>query len=202
MNNPNDLFELPPFPEGYSLTTSRLSLRAPCAEDVEALWPHMIDSRLTPFLAWEPHQSPDETRALIASLIEAQTLGRAFHWIVRHGEVIVGLISLIDVRRMHRTWILNRAELAIWITAAGQGQGFATEGGEAVMHFAFGPLRLHKLLAYHAIDNLRPYRVVEKLGFRLVGDELEAFSKHGRWHDLRHYEMLLSEFESLNPSKL
>jgi [ribosomal protein S5]-alanine N-acetyltransferase len=201
MNSASGPFELPQFPEGYSLKTSRLSLRAPCAEDVDVLWPHMIDSRLTPFLAWEPHQSLDETRSLIAALIEAQILGKAFHWVVRHGEVVVGLISLIDVRRMHRTWTLNRAELAIWITSAGKGQGFATEGGQAVMHFAFGPLRLHKLLAYHALDNLQPARIVEKLGFRLVGDELEAFSKHGRWHDLRHYEMLLSEFESLHSSK-
>jgi hypothetical protein len=27
-----------------------------------------------------------------------------------------------------------------------------------------------------------------------VGEELQAFRKEGRWHDLKHYEMLEQEF--------
>ena len=198
MNSP---VELPSFPEGYSLTTTRLSLRTPCSEDVEALWPHVTDSRLATFLAWEPHQNQDETRSMIAALVDAQTLGKGFHWVVLRGDMVVGLVSLIDVRRTHRAWTWNRAELAYWIAPGAQGQGFATEAAEAVMRFAFGPLGLHKLAVYHAVDNPPSCRVVEKLGFRLVGDEREAFSKQGRWHDLRHYEMLQSEFETRHPSE-
>jgi RimJ/RimL family protein N-acetyltransferase len=62
------------------------------------------------------------------------------------------------------------------------------------MRFAFGPIGLHKLAVYHAADNPPSGRVVEKLRFRHVGDERDAFSKGGRWHDLRHYELLASEF--------
>ena len=190
--------ELPVFPEGYSLTTSRLTLRAPCVDDAVALWPHVTDSRITTLLAWEPHQSQDETRSVIKSLMDAQTLGMGFHWVVRHEEVVVGLVSLIDVRRRHRAWTLNRAELAYWTTPAAQGRGFATDAALATMRFGFGTLGLHKVVVYHAVDNPHSGRVIQKLGFRLVGVEREAFSKQGRWHDLRHYEMLESEFDSLH----
>ena len=194
----NNALELPAFPEGYSLTTSRLSLRPPRIDDAVALWPHVTDSRVTTLLAWEPHESQDETRSMIEALIEAQTLGVGFHWVVRHGEEVVGLVSLIDVRRRHRAWTLNRAELAYWITPAAEGHGFATDAALATMRFGFGPLGLHKVVVYHAADNPRSGRVIEKLGFRLVGVEHEAFSKQGRWHDLRHYEMLESEFDGLH----
>ena len=194
----NNTLELPAFPEGYSLTTSRLSLRAPCVDDAAALWPHVTDVRVTTHLAWEPHRSQDDTRSMIESLIAAQTFGTGFHWVVRHGEKVVGLVSLIDVRRRHRAWSLNRAELAYWITPAAQGHGFATDAALAAMRFGFGALGLHKVLVYHAADNPRSGRVIEKLGFRLVGVEREAFSKQGRWHDLRHYEMLESEFDGLH----
>ena len=193
--------EPPPFPEGHSLTTSRLSLLSPSLEDVQELWPHVTDPRITAFLAWEPHGHQDETRSVIASLIDEQALGNGFHWVVRHGDVVVGLVSLIAVRRTHRAWTWNRAELAYWIARDAQGQGFATEAAEAAMRFAFGPLGLHKLVVYFALDNVPSGRVVEKLGFRLVGDEREAFSKHGRWYDLRHYEILASEFGDRHPLK-
>lgn len=187
---------LPDFPGGYALTTSRLTLQAPQPGDAEGLWPHVTDPRISTFLAWEPHQDRGETVAMIESLIQAQFAGQGFHWVVRHVDGIIGLVSLIDVRRTHRAWTWNRAELAYWITPDAQGRGFATEAAEAVIRFAFGTLALHKLAVYHAADNPPSSRVVEKLGFRHVGDEREAFSKHGQWHDLRHYEMLASEFRS------
>ncbi len=187
---------LPEFPAGYTLSTSRLTLQAPQAEDVSVLWPLVTDPRITTFLAWEPHQSREETISMIDALIQSQIAGKGFHWIARHLDEVIGLISLIDVRRTHRSWTWNRAELAYWITPAAQGQGFATEGAKAVMAFGFGPLALHKLMVYHAADNPQSGRVVEKLGFRHVGDEREAFCKHGFWHDLRHYELLAAEHQT------
>lgn len=184
---------LPEYPGGYKLVTPRLTLQAPQSGDVQALWPHVTDPRLTTFLAWEPHGSREETVAMIESLIQAQLAGRGFHWVVRLEGDVVGLISLIDVRRTHRAWIWNRAELAYWIAPSAQGRGLATEAAESVIRFAFATLGLHKLAVYHAADNPPSGRVIEKLGFRHVGDEREAFCKFGCWHDLRHYELLASD---------
>jgi len=189
--------DLPAFPDGYALDTARLALRAPSPGDMPVLWPLVSDHRLTPFLAWEAHGTPDETTAMIDALMQAQREGRGFHWLVRsHDDAAVqGLVSLIDVRRTHRALTWQRAELAYWTAPDAQGRGIASEAARAVMRCGFGALGLHKIVVYHAVDNPPSGRVVEKLGFRLVGTEREAFRKQGRWHDLRQYELLASEFE-------
>lgn len=184
---------LPAYPQDYRLETSRLRLRAPEAGDAEKLWPLVSDSRLTTFLAWEPHLTIGETSGMVASLVEAQRASKSFHWVVSHAEETVGLISLIDVRWQHRNWTLNRAELAYWIGLPYQGLGYATEAAAAVMKFGFGKLGLHKIRVYHAADNPASGRTITKLGFRFVGEEKDAFQKDDTWHHLRHFELLASE---------
>lgn len=184
---------LPGFPDDYTLHTARLELRALHPSDAAGLWPLVSDARLTTFLAWEPHHSQDETAHMIAALVDAQRAGKSFHWGVVHDEAIVGLVSLIDVHRQHRSWTMNRAELAYWIGLPYQGQGFATETAAAITGFGFNALQLHKIRVYHATDNPASARTIAKLGFRFVGEEREAFQKSGIWHHLRHYEMLTSE---------
>lgn len=184
---------LPVYPQGYRLRTRSLELRALSEDDATGLWPLMSDSRLTAFLAWEPHRSLDETASMAAALVEAQQTDRGYHWVVSHAGQTVGLVSLIDVRRQHRCWTLNRAELAYWIGIPFQGRGYATEAAAAVAGFGFDKLGLHKIRVYHAADNPASGRTIEKLGFRFVGEEKEAFQKDGAWHHLRHFELLVSE---------
>lgn len=192
MNEVAESLVLPTYPPDYRLQTQRLQLRALAEGDAPGLWPLVSDSRLTPFLAWEPHRSIEETESMVAALAEAQQAGKGFHWVASHAGQIVGLISLIDVRRQHRRWTLNRAELAYWIGLPYQRKGYATEAA-AVAEFGFSKLHLHKIRVYHAADNPASGRTIEKLGFRFVGEEKETFQKDGIWHHLRHFEMLASE---------
>jgi len=184
---------LPAYPDGYRMQTARLKLRAVADADAKELWPLASDHRLTTFLAWEPHQSVEDTEGMIGALTGAQHAGRGFHWVATYAGKVVGLLSLIDVRRKHRCWTLNRAELAYWIGLPYQGNGFATEAAAAVAEFGFTRLHLHKILVYHAADNPVSGRTIEKLGFRFVGEEKESFQKDGVWHNLRHFEMLVAE---------
>jgi RimJ/RimL family protein N-acetyltransferase len=184
---------LPAYSQDYRLQTQRLQLRALANGDAPGLYPLVSDSRLTPFLAWEPHRSIEETQNMVAALVEAQRIGQGFHWAVTHADQIVGLVSLIDVRWQHRCWTLDRAELAYWIGLPYQGHGYATEAAAAITEFGFAKLQLHKIRVYHATDNPASERTIEKLGFRFVGEEKQAFQKDGIWHHLRHFELLNSE---------
>lgn len=180
-------------PDSFVLRTPRLVLRPLEQKDAEALALLMADSRISTYLAWEPHKNLQETAAMITVLNSAQASGKGFHWIVEHQGHAVGLVSIIDVWRKHRCWTLNRAELAYWIAPEAQGRGVATEAATAVIDFAFSRLNFNKLRVYHAADNAISGRVVAKLGFRHVGTEREGFCKKGIWNDLQHYEMLASE---------
>lgn len=174
------------------MQASRLQLRAPADVDVEGLWPFVTDPQITRFLAWEPHRDREQTRAMLKSLRDSQESGGGFHWVICHGEQVVGLISLIDVLREHRCWIIDRAELAYWIGCPYQGQGLATEASAAVLDFAFARLRFNRIVLYHAADNAASGAIAQKLGFRYVGEHREAFQKLGVWHSLHQYELLRS----------
>ena len=169
-------------------------LRAPEVGDEKRLWPLVSNNQLTTFLSWEAHRSIKETTDLVANLIDAQHRGIGFHWLVNNAEETIGLVSLIDVHWKHRSWVINRAELAYWIGLPFQGSGYATESAAAIMKFGFEKLKLHKIRVYHAADNPLSGRTIAKLGFRFVGEEKDAFQKNGTWHHLNHFELLKSEF--------
>jgi len=133
---------------------------------------------------------------MLRSLIEAQQEGKGFHWMVTREEEVIGIVSLIDVRRTHRSWTLNRAELAYWLGPDFQGAGFATEAAQSVLQFAYDNLALHKIIVYHVTENPPSGAVAQRLGFRHVGEELDAFKKGDRWYHFTHYELLDREFSS------
>jgi len=178
------------FPDDYCLKTERLLLRPPLEEDLERLWPHVTNPEVTEFLAWDPHENKEVTLGLINSLIQAQQSEKGYHWVLVQDPEICGIVSLIDVRRQHRCWTINRAELAYWLAPKFQKQGLMTEACKTVLKFAFTHLMLHKVNAFHASDNPPSGRVIQRLGFRYVGEELEAFRKDERWHSLKQYEIL------------
>lgn len=193
MNVVSPVLQLPTYPQGYAIETQRLKLRAPTVADAEGLWPLVSDGRLTTYLAWEAHRDITDTEKMIAALTAALRSGLGFHWIVLASNQIAGLVSLIDVHRQHRKWTLDRAELAYWIGMPYQGRGYATEAATAAVEYGFCHLQLHKIRVYHAADNPSSGRTIQKLGFRFVGEEKEAFLKAGVWHHLRHFELLASE---------
>lgn len=177
----------------FHIQTPRLTLRPPSEEDAAELLPLVSDPRLTTFLAWEPHRAIDETRVLLNSLIQSQQSGAGYHWVASANGRLVGLVSLIDVRRSHRTWTLDRAELAYWIGCPYQGLGYATEAARAVVEYGIQTLKLHKIRVYHASDNPTSGRTIEKLAFRFVGEEVDAFCKEEKWHSLKHFEKVATD---------
>jgi ribosomal-protein-serine acetyltransferase len=177
-----------------TFTTQRLVLTPISVRHAPSLFPLMSDARLTAYLAWAPHASKDETVSVLQSLERAHAEGTGYHWTIFEGEAARGLVSLIDVRRRHRLWTLDRAEIAYWVDPDRQGQGIATEATRAIVSVAFGQLDLHRLLISHTSDNPASGRIPQRLGFRLVGTEREFFKKNGVWHDMNHYELLADDW--------
>lgn len=158
--------------------------------DSADLFPLMSDPALSHFLAWAPHANEEETKHVLNALVAAQSQGKGWHWAVIAKERAVGLVSLIDVRRAHRTWRIDRAELAYWIGVPYQGQGYASRSCALVLSIAFHDLALQKVLIANAQSNPGSGRVAEKLGARIIGEERRAFCKEGTWHNLTWREIL------------
>jgi RimJ/RimL family protein N-acetyltransferase len=174
-----------------TLKTDRLLLRTPCMEDASELYELMSVPALTTYLSWEPHTAVETTKALLANLLAAQEHDKGYHWCVCENEAIVGLASLIDVKRTIRSWTLDRAELSYWIGVQYQGKGFATEACRPIIECGFTDLHFHKIIVAHAAENFESARICKKLDFTRYAHEHDAFKKNNTWHDLLWYEALV-----------
>jgi len=180
----------------FNIKTGRLLLRPPCTEDENEFYRLMSDSNLTRFLTWEPHTSIETTKALIKNLIDSQQNDKGYHWCVCLNDEIIGLVSLIDVKRKIRTWMLNRAELSYWIGTNFQGKGYATEACKGIINFGFSMLDFHKIVVAHVAENIESRSICNKLNFTQYSHEHDAFRKNGKWNDLIWYEKMEGRDES------
>ena len=172
------------------ICTERLTLEPVALGHVEGLFALMRVPELSTYLAWEPHTEIAMTSALVESLMRANEVGSGYHWTILEGGRVAGLVSLIDIRRQHRCWNLQRAEVAYWVDVARHGSGIATEAA------AFDTFGLHRLIISHTSANPASGRIPQKLGFRFVGTEREFFEKNGTWYDMNHYEILVEDWRS------
>ena len=120
--------------------------------------------------------------------------GRSITWAIRSKGEVCGIFSIINILRFHRALRYDRGELAYWCATRHQGKGLMSEAGRCVIEFAFGKLGLNRLVVAHHLENLPSQRLIERLGFTLIGLEHEAFMKHGRWIDLKTYELLSHQY--------
>ncbi len=178
------------------LTTQELKLRPLEPTDVELLWPDISDPEISKYMAWEAHTDKAQTRAFLQGEITRRTSGNGMTWGIFKDGAFCGIVSLIALTRSHRALTYNKAELAYWLGRAHQGRGMMTAAVRRVMQFAFQELGLHKLCVSHFGDNIASQRLIQRCGFRYVGEQIEEFQKDGVWHSHHLYELLAHEFRA------
>ncbi len=106
-----------------------------------------------------------------------------------HG--LVGTVGLVELEIPH-----GRAELGYWVGVPYWGRGYATEGGSAVLEYAFNVLGLNRVWAQHFTRNPASGRVLEKLGFRREGTLRSHHRRFGEFEDAAVYGTLASEWRN------
>ena len=166
------------------LTTQRLSLRLPVPKEATQITNYILRNR--DFLeATEPVRPntyyTDEfwVRQLWHNQEDAAR-GTAFRFFVFHGDTIVGVVNLTNIRR----GALQAANIGYALDQTAQGNGWMTEALTAVIDFAFGELGLHRIMADHLPDNHRSAAVLARLGFEIEGYAKDFLKmSDGKWHD-------------------
>lgn len=93
-------------------------------------------------------------------------------------RTVLGRLSL-QVQR----GVFQNAYLGYWCDFEEQGKGLTTESVRALVAFAFGPLRLHRVQAAVMPSNPGSLRVLEKAGFRREGLAERYLQIAGVWAD-------------------
>ncbi len=183
---------------GPRLETSRLTLRRPSLVDWRA-WSLLRGASREFLLPWEPSW-PDDALTLGAYRRRLRQMaaewrddqGYGFFIYHRHGDALVGGVSLSHVRR----GVSQSASLGYWMGEAHAHQGLMSEAlAAAMLPYAFDRLGLHRMEAACLPHNQASRRLLAKLGFREEGYAVRYLRINGSWQDHVQYGLLAEEYK-------
>ena len=148
------------------LETPRLILRSPLPDDVQHFVPLIGDFDVAKNLSRVAHPYTNQDgHDFVRRLAEERALGHdyAFCILRKEDEALIGICGVHPAR----AW-----EIGYWIGKPYWRQGYATEAAERLVAFGFRALGAEHLAAEWFHDNPASGRVLEKLGFRPIGETM------------------------------
>jgi len=178
-----------PAPEPPVLQTDRLFLRRFILADAPEVARHCGNREVAATTLNIPHPySEGDAESWILSQKKTREDGTGVDLAVTNwtGDLVGSMGLVIDPRH-------GIAELGYWIGADHWNRGYATEAGRAVLTYAFGPLGLRRVHAFHFSRNAASGRVLEKLGMTREGLWRKHIMKWGVPEDLVGWGILAEE---------
>ena len=157
--------------------TERLLLRPAKADDLEPLHVILSDPRAMAFWSSSPHESLDQTRDWLSSMIAIQP-AEGEDFIVEHGGRLVGKVGL---------W--RFPEIGFIFHPDHWGRGFAGEALAPILDRAFGVHGLPKVDADVDPRNAASLRLLGGLGFSETGRKDRTWFVGGQWCDSVYLEL-------------
>jgi ribosomal-protein-alanine N-acetyltransferase len=160
-------------------------LRAPQMAD-HTEWAALREASRDFLSPWEPTWPADDlTRAAFRRRIKRYSedqrgdLAYPFFIFRRSDNVLIGGLTLANVRR----GCAQAGSLGYWMGEPYARQGYMTAAVSALIPFAFGTLRLHRIEAACIPANTASIRLLEKTGFRREGFARQYLCIDGVWQD-------------------
>lgn len=176
-----------------TIRTQRLTLRRFTPEDAPAMFENWAsDERVTRFLTWRPHESPEATQTLLELWCAAYENPATYHWAIEYEGTPVGDISVIRLSEKSEC-----AELGYCLGYACWNRGLMTEAVRAVIGFLFSEVGIHRIGIAHAVQNPASGKVAQKCGLTYEGTQRESYrALSGEFLDIAGYGILRQEWEA------
>ncbi|MDF3026070.1 MAG: GCN5-related N-acetyltransferase [Fluviicola sp.] len=108
---------------------------------------------------------------------------------IEQGDSFIGLIGLNMGKLNYKTGeIWYKLHKDFW------GKGFATEALIRLLEFCFSDLKLHRIEAGCAVENIGSIKVLEKVGMVREGRTRKKLPIRGEWKDNYFYAILEEDF--------
>jgi [ribosomal protein S5]-alanine N-acetyltransferase len=169
-----------------------VSLRAPQMVDF-AEWAALRELSRDFLTPWEPIWPADDLtrgafRRRVRRYADDLRTDQAYAFFIfrKTDNALIGGLTLANVRR----GVAQAGSLGYWMGAPYAGRGYMTAAVYALIPFAFGPLRLHRLEAACIPSNVASIRLLEKTGFVREGVARQYLCINGLWQDHLLYALL------------
>ncbi|WP_164015730.1 GNAT family N-acetyltransferase [Pyxidicoccus trucidator] len=171
--------------------TPRLVLRRLRAEDLDALVAYRGDPEVARYQSWSDYDA-QRGRQLI-EMMQGRQPGEVgwfqFAIALKDTDALVGDCALrVD------EYDTRLGEIGFTLSRKYQGQGLGTEAVRALLGYAFGTLRMHRVIGVTDAKNTAAARVLEHVGMRREGHFIENVFFKGAWGDEFQYALLGREW--------
>ena len=169
-------------------------LRAPHMNDFTE-WAALREASRNFLAPWEPTWPHDDlTRAAFRRRLKRYAddvrADQAYaFFIFNQDAILVGGLTLANIRR----GVAQAGSLGYWMGETHARGGRMTAAVTALIPFAFGALRLHRLEAACIPSNIASVRLLEKTGFTREGYAREYLCINGTWQDHFLFGLLQSD---------
>ena len=167
-------------------------LRAPQMGDFPE-WAALREASRAFLTPWEPTWPDDDLtrgafRRRLKRYVEDLRSDQAYPFFLfrKDDNALVGGLTLANIRR----GVAQAGSLGYWMGQRYAGRGHMTAAVGALVPFAFGSLRLHRLEAACIPTNVASIRLLERTGFMREGFAREYLCINGTWQDHLLYGLL------------
>lgn len=175
------------------LETPRMVLRPLREQDAEAFSAYRSDPLVAHYQGWDAPYTLAQARAFIAemSTIQPGVAGKWFQFALER-KAVGGIIG--DCAFIRLADDPQQAEIAFTLARTWQHQGYANEAVGRLLEYLFTSLNLHRVTARCDDENYPSVNVLERLGLRREGHQIENVWFKGSWGSEYQYAMLEREW--------
>lgn len=177
------------------LETPRLLLRRFTEDDalmMFANWAH--DPEVTRFLTWQPHQSVQDSQAVLADWTARYSDPAFYQWAIVP-KALGQPIGSIGAVQVHSE--TEQIEVGYCIGRSWWHQRLTSEALTAVLRFWFLRVGINRVEAVHDVDNPRSGAVMKRCGMTLEGILRQAGRRgDGVFSDLAMYSILAEDYQT------
>ena len=175
-----------------TIHTERLLLRRFTIDDTQAMFENWAsDVRVTQYLTWCPHESPEATKQLLTLWCAAYEKPNTYNWVIEHEGTPIGNISVVRLSEK-----CEYAELGYCMGYAYWNKGFMSETVKAAIDHLFAEIGVNRVGISHVVKNPASGRVAQKCGLTFEGTKREYFKTWtGEFLDVSDYGIIRSEWE-------
>jgi [ribosomal protein S5]-alanine N-acetyltransferase len=144
------------------IETERLILRPLTEGDAKAVFEGWAsDQEVARFMRWNLHKNIEETKEWLVSEEAAAMSEDIYNWgfILKESQRLIGSGGLI-YSHQHQLY-----ELGYALARDCWGKGLTTEAARRIVEYAKDELKIERLFAAHAIDNVASGKIINKIGF-------------------------------------
>lgn len=172
------------------LTTARLNLKLITEADYPDIYHVHSFPEVDRYNTLGIPDSVEDTIRIMTPLVEGNKTGANYVYGVRlkENDAFVGLVGIkFSAPKYKAAEVWYKYVPDVW------GKGLATEVLKEIIGFCFNHLKMHRVEAGCAVDNVGSIRVLEKVGMQLEGRRRKTLPLKDGWSDNFEYAILDSD---------